>query len=254
VSRYISIVFDAWKEVKVSPRKKTASFQTVCGFACLSLLGLTFAGGCGKPSAEDDSSPTAAINKSEQTGSTSGGTQAGAKKLDPLHPVILVETTMGNIKIRLDAEKSQITVTNFLSYVRESFYSQTIVHQVYKGQGILAGGYDVGRKENPVRTPIRNEAENGLKNRRGTIAMVRQPNAIDSATTQFMINVADNSALDFKKSSTDDPQAYGYCVFGEVIEGMDVVDKINESPVEDIGDFERTPSPLIIINSIRKIL
>jgi len=206
--------------------------------------------GC-KPSADSDQSPTAAIGKSDQATPTSSGTQgAGALKPDPLHPVVLIETTLGNIKVRLDAEKAQGTVNNFLTYIKESFYDQTIIHQVNKGAGFLAGGYDVNKKEKPTHYPIRNEAENGLKNLHGTIAMVRQPNAIDSATSQFMINIADIPALDFKENS---PEGYGYCVFGEVIEGMDVLATINGSPVEDAGDFERTPTPPIIVKSIRKI-
>ena len=111
---------------------------------------------------------------------------------DPQHPVVLIETSLGNITVRLDREKALLTVDNFLSYVGASFYDQTIIHQVYKGQGILAGGYGTNMLEKPAHTPIRNEADNGLKNRRGTIAMVRLPDAIDSATCQFFINVADN--------------------------------------------------------------
>ena len=119
---------------------------------------------------------------------------------DPLHPVVVIETSLGNITVRLDAEKAPLTVDNFLSYVGAGQYDQTIVHQVYKGQGFLAGGYGTNLVEKPGRTPVRNEAHNGLKNRRGTIAMVRLPDAIDSATCQFFINVADNPALDLQGS------------------------------------------------------
>ena len=144
-----------------------------------------------------------------------------------------------------------MTVDNFLnSYVGDRFYDQTIVHQVYKGQGILAGGYGTNLVEKPARTPIRNEALNGLKNHRGAIAMVRQPDAIDSATSQFFINVADNPALDYKDRT---PAGYGYCVFGEVTEGMDVVDKINNVPVHDEGGLDRTPVQRVVVKSIRWI-
>ena len=149
---------------------------------------------------------------------------------DPQHPVVLIETSLGNITVRLDAEKAPLTVDNFLSYVNAGHYDQTIVHQVYKGQGFLAGGYGTNLVEKPGRTPIRNEAHNGLKNRRGTIAMVRLPDAIDSATCQFFINVADNPALDYKDRT---PEGYGYCVFGKVTDGMDVVDKIGNAQVHD---------------------
>ena len=139
---------------------------------------------------------------------------------------------------------------NFLTYVGTTFYDQTIFHQIYKGQGILAGCYDARGVEKPTRTPIRNEAQNGLKNHRGRIAMVRQPDAIDSATCGFFINVADNPELDYKDHT---PAAYGYCVFGEVTEGLDVVDKINEVPVHDTSSLERTPVQAIIVKSIRQI-
>jgi cyclophilin family peptidyl-prolyl cis-trans isomerase len=253
VPRRKSLVYDARKGTIVSsPSRKGVSLPLFCLSACICLSLLTLTAGCGKPSADGETSPTAAIGGTEQGAPSSGGaTAANAKKADPLHPVILIETTLGNIKVRLDAEKAQGTVNNFLTYVKESFYDQTIIHQVNKGYGFIAGGYDVNRKEKPTHIAIRNEAENGLKNVRGTIAMVRQPDLIDSATSQFMINFrAENPALDYKEPT---PQGYGYCVFGEVIEGMDVVAKINEAQVEDTGDFERSPTPPIIINSIRKI-
>ncbi len=167
--------------------------------------------------------------------------------------MVLIETSLGNIKIRLDREHSPLTVDNFLDYVAAGFYDQTIVHQVYKGQGFVAGGYGPDGKAKPgVRTPIMNEARNGLKNRRGTISMVRFPDATDSATSQFFINVSDNPALDHKDTT---PAGYGYCVFGELIDGMEVVDRINEAPVHDnTADFERTPATPIVIKTIRRIM
>ncbi len=165
--------------------------------------------------------------------------------------MVVIETTLGNITVRLDAEKAQLTVGNFLNYTGASFYNQTIVHQVYKGQGILAGGYDANLVEKRARAPIRNEARNGLKNRRGSIAMVRQPDAIDSAKSQFFINVADNPQLDYKDDRT--AAGYGYCVFGEVTDGMDVVDKINHVALHDTPNLDRTPAEPIIVTSIRQI-
>jgi len=155
------------------------------------------------------------------------------------------------VKVRLDAEKSPLTVSNFLSYVMASHYDRTIIHQVCKGQGVLAGGYDENMAERACRTAIYNEARNGLKNRRGTIAMVRQPDSIHSATSQFFINVADNPSLDFRDNT---PEGYGYCVFGEVIEGMDVVDRINAVPLHDLDKFERTPVQPIMVKTIQRIL
>jgi cyclophilin family peptidyl-prolyl cis-trans isomerase len=168
---------------------------------------------------------------------------------DPLHPVVLIETSLGNVTVKLDVEKAPLTVDNFLSYVGAGHYDQTIVHQVYKGQGFLAGGYGANLAEKRGRTPIFNEARNGVKNRRGTISMVRLPDAKDSATCQFFINVADNPALDHKD---DTPEGYGYCVFGEVVEGLDVVDKIGNVPVHDTAELERTPVQAIVVKSIRR--
>ncbi len=163
---------------------------------------------------------------------------------------MLIETSLGNITVRLDAENAPLTIDNFLSYVGARHYDQTIVHQVYKGQGLLAGGYGTNLVEKPGRTPVRNEAHNGVKNRRGTISMVRQPDAIDSATCQFFINVADNPALDYRDRT---PEGYGYCVFGEVVEGLDVVDSIADTQVRDTTDIECTPTPAIVVKSIRRI-
>ena len=139
---------------------------------------------------------------------------------------------------------------NFLRYVESGHYDQTIVHQVYKGQGVVGGGYGSNYVERDTRTPVRNEAENGLKNLRGTISMVRYPDVIDSATCQFFLNVSDNPALDHKSRTS--PEEYGYCVFGEVIEGMDVVDHINQVDVKDTADLDQTPANPVIIKSIRR--
>ena len=169
---------------------------------------------------------------------------------DSQHPVVLIETSLGNVTVQLDREKALLTVDNFLRYVGASFYDQTVIHQVYKGQGILGGGYGTNMVAKPARTPIYNEADNGLKNSRGTIAMVRLPDAIHSATSQFFINVADNPSLDYRDRT---PEGYGYCVFGKVTDGMDVVDKINGVSLRDMPEFERTPMEPVIVKSIRRI-
>jgi cyclophilin family peptidyl-prolyl cis-trans isomerase len=215
----------------------------------LSLVLLVLAG-CNR-STDDKPSTTAAIpGQTSPAPTTGGGAPSPKTTSDPLHPVVLIETTAGNITMKLDAQKAQLTVDNFLSYVRAGHYDQTIIHQVYKGQGFLAGGYGASGLEKPGRTPVRNEAHNGLKNRRGTISMVRLPDAIDSATCQFFINVADNPNLDFRDRT---PEAYGYCVFGEVSEGLDVVDKIGSVAVHDTAQLERTPVQQILVKSIRQI-
>jgi len=221
--------------------------------ACLGLLAFAAATGCNR--GQSGSQPPAATIGGSTAASPSAegpaGTSPQKPAADPRHPEVLIETSLGNITLRLDAEKAPLTVDNFLSYLGAAFYDQTIVHQVYKGQGILAGGYGTNLVEKSARTPIRNEALNGLKNHRGAVAMVRQPDAIDSATSQFFINVADNPALDYTDRT---PAGYGYCVFGEVIAGMeDVVDKINNVPVHDAAGLDRTPVQPIVVKSIRRI-
>ncbi|MBR6021220.1 MAG: peptidyl-prolyl cis-trans isomerase [Kiritimatiellae bacterium] len=135
---------------------------------------------------------------------------------------VVIKTSKGDIRVRLDMDKAPITVQNFLSYVDEGFYAGTTFHRVIDGFMIQGGGIDREMRQKPTHRPIKNEAANGLKNKRGTIAMART-SVVDSATSQFFINVVDNGFLDFRAPT---PQGYGYCVFGEVVEGMDVVDAI----------------------------
>jgi cyclophilin family peptidyl-prolyl cis-trans isomerase len=209
--------------------------------------------GCNRGS-DDKAAPTAAISGSGSASPAAGGNQVAPPSKpasDPKHPVVLLETGLGNITVQLDAEKAPETVNNFLSYVKAGHYDETIVHQVYQSQGFLAGGYNTKLVEKKARTPIRNEADNGLKNKRGTIAMVRLPDSIDSATCQFFINVADNPTLDHRDRHS--AAGYGYCVFGTVTDGLDVVDKIGGAKVHDIKDFERTPEQQIVVKSIRQV-
>ncbi|MBU4272527.1 MAG: peptidylprolyl isomerase [Planctomycetes bacterium] len=217
-----------------------------CLLLCSALVGCNRGGEGGRP-------PEASIGGQSENASPADGVSGPAIKkptVAPKHPLVLIETSLGNITIQLDGENSPLTVDNFLDYVDASHFDQTIIHQIYKGQGFVAGGYGTNLIEKPARTPIRNEAHNGLKNRRGSISMVRFPDAIDSATCQFFINVSDNPALDHKDRT---PEGYGYSVFGEVVEGMEIVDQINDTPVQDTSDFERTPVKPIVINSIRRI-
>jgi cyclophilin family peptidyl-prolyl cis-trans isomerase len=171
---------------------------------------------------------------------------------DSQHPVVVIQTSLGDITLELNRSKALLTVDNFLRYVGESFYDQTIVHEVDKGQAIVAGGYGTNMKSvgKPVHTPIRNEADNMLKNLRGTIAMVRLSHDVHSATSQFFINVADNPALDYKDRT---PEGYGYCVFGKVTDGMDVVDAISKVQLQDTREFVQTPKEQVVVKSIRRI-
>jgi cyclophilin family peptidyl-prolyl cis-trans isomerase len=161
-------------------------------------------------------------------------------------PVVVVKTSKGDIKIELDADKAPITVENFLRYVDEDHYSGTIFHRVISSFMIQGGGFtkDGGRK--PTAAPIKNEADNGLKNKRGTIAMARTQD-INSATCQFFINVVDNSMLDHS------PRGFGYCVFGKVVEGMDVVDEIRSVKTGRHGPYGDWPEePIEILEVVRE--
>ncbi len=152
--------------------------------------------------------------------------QTGGNKMDDKHPVVVMETNQGTIEITLDAEKAPASVRNFLSYVNEAYYDSTIFHRVISGFMIQGGGYTLNMASKKTKPPVRNEADNGLKNKRGTVAMART-NIVDSATSQFFINHADNAFLDHRDKTQ---QGYGYAVFGQVTSGMDVVDKIAAIP------------------------
>jgi cyclophilin family peptidyl-prolyl cis-trans isomerase len=221
--------------------------------AFLSLLVLAAAGGCGH-SGDANQSPAASIDGTKSGTPSEGGstTPVPPKPTSDSHPVVLIDTSLGKITVELDRDKAKLTVDNFLTYVGASFYDQSIIHQVYKGQAILAGGYGANLLPiaKPVHASVRNEAANELKNLRYTIAMSRFPDAIDSATSQFFINVADNPNLDYKDRTAE---GYGYCVFGKVIDGMDVVDKINGVACRDTPALERTPADPVIVTSIRRI-
>jgi cyclophilin family peptidyl-prolyl cis-trans isomerase len=174
--------------------------------------------------------------------------QAGEKKVDENKPVVVMETSEGTIKIELWREKAPITVENFLKYVDEKFYDGTIFHRVIKGFMIQGGGFTPDMKQKKTHEPIRNEAFSGLKNERGTIAMART-NVVDSATAQFFINHADNDFLNHRNRT---PEGFGYAVFGKVIEGMDVVDKIAEKETRTVENFSDVPAESVIIESIRR--
>lgn len=165
------------------------------------------------------------------------------------NPKVIMETSMGNITIELYPDKAPITVQNFLSYVDENFYDGTIFHRVIMNFMIQGGGYTADFIEKETKPPIKNEASNGLKNERGTIAMARTPE-IDSATSQFFINHVDNPYLDHKNST---PEGYGYAVFGRVIDGMDVVDAIANVKTMAKHGMQDVPRETITIISIRRV-
>jgi cyclophilin family peptidyl-prolyl cis-trans isomerase len=142
------------------------------------------------------------------------------------NPIVRFSTSTGDFSAEIFADKAPITAENFLSYIKEGFFDGLIFHRVIPRFMIQGGGFDKDMKQKKSKAPIKNEATNGLKNKTGTLAMART-NVVDSATSQFFINVADNQRLNFKDAS---PQGYGYTVFGKVIEGMDVVNKIAKAP------------------------
>jgi cyclophilin family peptidyl-prolyl cis-trans isomerase len=169
---------------------------------------------------------------------------------EDLHPEVLIETSKGSIRARLDAEKAPLTVDNFLTnYVERGFYNDTVFHYVDQGFMIAGGGYTADLQAKETRAYIKNESDNGLKNRRGSIAMARHPDHADSATSQFFINLVDNPGLDRK--GDESPENAGYCVFGEIVEGMEVVDRIAEVPVADKGEFPNTPEEPVVIKSVK---
>ncbi|MGR3039249.1 peptidylprolyl isomerase [Vibrio vulnificus] len=157
--------------------------------------------------------------------------------------MITLHTNFGDIKIELNAEKAPETSANFLQYCREGFYDNTIFHRVIDGFMIQGGGMESGLREKSTREPIKNEANNGLSNKVGSIAMARTMDP-HSASSQFFINVNNNTFLDFRSESRD---GWGYCVFGEVVEGMDVVNKIKGISTGSYGMHQDVPLEDVVI-------
>jgi cyclophilin family peptidyl-prolyl cis-trans isomerase len=166
------------------------------------------------------------------------------------NPQVEIKTGMGSIVVELYPDEAPLTVKNFLQYVKDGHYDGTIFHRVMPGFMIQGGGFTPDFREKPTRTPVHNEAANGLKNTVGTIAMART-NEPHSATAQFFINVADNSPLDFRYPTTD---GYGYAVFGKVVKGMDVVDRIAKVQTgPGPAPHQNVPVKPVIIESARII-
>ena len=159
--------------------------------------------------------------------------------------MILMKTNHGDIKIELDAEKAPETVANFLEYVNSGHFNNTIFHRVIKGFMIQGGGFEPGMSQKDTNDPIKNEANNGLANDKYTIAMART-NEPHSASCQFFINTKDNSFLNFTSES---PQGWGYCVFGKVVEGQDVVDAIEDVTTGSHGFHQDVPVEDVMITS-----
>jgi peptidyl-prolyl cis-trans isomerase B (cyclophilin B) len=157
--------------------------------------------------------------------------------------VVILHTNYGDITLELDAENAPATVKNFLQYVHDGHYDNTVFHRVIDGFMIQGGGMEPGLKQKPTRAPVANEAVNGLKNKRYTVAMART-NDPHSATSQFFINVGDNDFLDHTSPS---PQGWGYCVFGKVVAGQDVVDRIKGVATGNSGFHQNVPKDDVVI-------
>jgi len=173
--------------------------------------------------------------------------QASAPK-EQKNVQIIIDTSMGPIVAELFPSKAPVTVSNLLAYVDAKHYDGTIFHRVISGFMIQGGGFTRDMIQKTTNPPIKNEADNGLKNKRGTLAMARTM-VVDSATSQFFINLVDNAYLDFKAKND---REWGYCVFGEVIEGMDVVDRIAGVKTGFSGRHQNVPIEPVLINSIRR--
>ncbi len=174
---------------------------------------------------------------------------AASVALQAANPQVLLKTSKGDITVELFQDKAPISVKNFLSYVDDKFYDGTIFHRVIKGFMVQGGGMTPDMHEKTAKAPIKNEAANGLKNARGTLAMARTPD-IDSATCQFFINLVDNVFLDHQQGS---PDRFGYAVFGQVVAGMDVVDAIAAAPTGTKGMHGDVPREPITIVSVTRV-
>jgi cyclophilin family peptidyl-prolyl cis-trans isomerase len=180
-----------------------------------------------------------------QSVSWAAGPEESAK---PANPVVVMKTSEGVIRVELWPDKAPATVKNFLQYVDEGFYNGTIFHRVIDGFMIQGGGFTPDMKQKPTRDPVKNEASADSKNDNGTIAMART-NVVDSATAQFFINVSDNAFLNHRDNS---PSGFGYAVFGKVVGGMDVVNKIKGVATANSGQFQNVPVKPVIMESITR--
>jgi peptidyl-prolyl cis-trans isomerase B (cyclophilin B) len=225
-------------EIKIMAKRSLGCFLTLVALAAFA--------GCG--SADSDSGDGLG---------TLEGNQVSSNKPDP-HPKVQFRTSQGDFVVQLDAEKAPLTVENFLNYVANGHYDGTIFHHVRRGDVVMGGGYTPQLELKPHGSTIRNEAHNGLNNEKGTIAMAREPHIIDSSTCQFFINLADNrDYLDPKPSENPQmlrPEEYGYCVFGKVVEGLEVLEEISQVEVADKGQvFDMVPLRAVTIKTARRI-
>ena len=187
--------------------------------------------------------PQSDSDRSEMVGQ---GTPSPTLTPAPGNPVVVMSTSMGDVTLELFKEQAPVSVGNFLQYVADGHYDGTIFHRVKAGFMVQGGGFTAEMVEKPTRPPIQNEATNGLRNTRGTLAMART-RALRSATSQFYLNVSDNAILDHRGYSPDD---FGYAVFGRVLSGMDVIDKIAATPTAMRGEHDDVPVTPVVIRKM----
>lgn len=220
---------------------------------CTTVLGFAVAAIIGCSQSDPGNSPAAANNPDSVVDSAPGKPAIGemtVKAMDSKFPEVVLQTTLGPITLKLHAEKAPLTVGNFLNYVERGHYNGTIVHEVHKNFIALLGGYTENLIERHGDFPIRNEAANGLENKRYTVAMARLPNSIDSATTHFFINLSDNKNLDH---AGKEAEKFGFCVFGEVIAGREIVDQLNTIATTSKQDFPALPTATIAVQNAKRI-
>jgi cyclophilin family peptidyl-prolyl cis-trans isomerase len=186
-----------------------------------------------------------ACNAADKSSESNKATQSHGEKM-AANPKVKIETTLGDITIELDATKAPTSTENFISYVKDGFYDGTIFHRVIPNFMIQGGGMKPDMSEKATKAPIKNEANNGLKNTRGTVAMART-NDPHSASSQFFINVKDNAFLDHR---SEDMQGWGYAVFAKVVDGMDVVDKIEKVKTGNKGFHQDVPEEAVMMNKV----
>ena len=235
----------------------TGSKQSIVGkvLALIGLLAAVAAVGCG--GGDKEKPPTASIEATttsgtpEATEATLASAPPRPQKKPAVDPIVVLHTSAGDIKIQLFAEKAPQTVDNFLrNYVERGFYDGTIVHHSDPAM-VIFGGYGADLQPKETRAEIYNESANGLPNKRGSVAMARSPDVPHSATSQFFVNVSDNDGFNYQE--TEEGEVFGYCVFGQVLEGLELVDQIAQSTTTAQGDFPAVPNPPVVIQSAEQV-
>jgi cyclophilin family peptidyl-prolyl cis-trans isomerase len=242
-----------WKRRREAHAMQWVRFTLIAALVPLAASTLI---GCSRKSADQPAVQGEAASAPQAAGSVAvtpaSATRVNQKSPKPIDPMVVLHTSAGDITLRLFADQAPRTVENFLTaYAQRGFYDQTIFHHVEPGVMLIGGGYAANFEAKPTRAAIYNESNNRLSNRRGTVAMIREPDAPHSATSQFFINLADNAQFDWQSTEAEDVP--GYCVFGEVTHGMDVVDRIAQLATSSHAQFSSVPSPTVAITSVDRL-